>query len=84
MLQCTLFLSPSLSVPPFPSLSQITSLEKELQEHLAYKPRGKHTKHVQLQDWFDKFEFLQFEVSIQNRNLIGGSVADSTLTLQWQ
>ncbi|KAL5479467.1 hypothetical protein EMCRGX_G022993 [Ephydatia muelleri] len=41
--------------------SRVASLEKELQELESYKPDKK--SHNAIQDWFDRREFVQFEIN---------------------
>jgi PH/SEC7 domain-containing protein len=43
-------------------LDMIASLEKELEEHRKIKPSGKGTG-GRTADWFDKYEYLQYEIS---------------------
>jgi PH/SEC7 domain-containing protein len=42
---------------------KVKSLEKEAKEHQARKPTGKNAKHGFLEEWFDQYEFLQFEIN---------------------
>jgi PH/SEC7 domain-containing protein len=42
---------------------KVKSLEKEAKEHQATKPTGKTAKHGYLEEWFDQYEFLQFEIN---------------------
>ncbi|XP_064389105.1 PH and SEC7 domain-containing protein 1-like isoform X2 [Halichondria panicea] len=44
-------------------VARIKSLEKEMEEHQAYKPTGSKAKHNLLQVWFDKYEFLQYQMN---------------------
>lgn len=41
--------------------AKMKALDAESKEHHAYKPKGSKVKHSQLQSWFDKYEFLQYE-----------------------